>query len=69
MGAQAPACLGGTWAKAYSKQHGVLHFADGGQIEFRTYMVDPSTLVGADLDYVANDEPSPEPTPRRTGGG
>lgn len=52
--------LGGNWAKAYSKQHAVLLFADGGQIEFRTYMVEPATLVGADLDYVANDEPSPE---------
>lgn len=52
--------LGGNWGKAYSKQHGVLHFADGGLIEFRTYKVDPATLVGADLDYVANDEPSPE---------
>jgi hypothetical protein len=53
--------LGKSWAKAYSKQHGVLHFADGGLLEFRTYKVDPATLVGADLDYVANDEPSPEP--------
>jgi hypothetical protein len=52
--------LGKSWAKAYSKQHGVLHFADGGLMEFRTYKVDPATLVGADLDYVANDEPSPE---------
>jgi hypothetical protein len=35
--------------------------SDGGLLEFRTYKVDPATLVGADLDYVANDEPSPEP--------
>jgi hypothetical protein len=52
--------LGGGWDKAYSKQHNVLHFADGGLIEFFTYAMDADKLVGADLDYVAYDEPPPE---------
>ena len=51
---------GGNWAKAYSKQHNILYFDDGGRLEFYTYEQDPAVMVGASLDYVVYDEPPPE---------
>jgi phage terminase large subunit-like protein len=52
--------LAGSWAKAYSKQHHILRFADGGRLEFFTYDQDAAVMVGASLDYVIYDEPPPE---------
>lgn len=51
---------GGNWAKAWSKQHSILYFADGGQLGVYTYSAEAETMVGADLDYVGYDEPPPE---------
>ena len=52
---------GGSWDKAYDKQHNILNFADDqGQIGIYTYKQDPATMVGAELDYGAYDEPPPE---------
>lgn len=52
--------LGGSWDKAWSKQHWILRFDDGGQLSIYTYNADPTTMVGSALDYVAYDEPPPE---------
>jgi hypothetical protein len=53
--------LGKSFEDAWDKSHLILRFADGGQIDFYTYQQDADKLVGADLDYVAYDEPPPEP--------
>jgi hypothetical protein len=50
---------GGSWAKAWSKEFNILHFADGGQMAVYTYSQDPSAMPGSSLDYVAYDEPPP----------
>lgn len=56
-----PAILKGqSWAKAYSTQHNIINFEDGGRLEFYTYEQDPAVMVGASLDYVIYDEPPPE---------
>lgn len=56
-----PAILkGGRWDKAWSTQHNILYFEDGGRLEFYTYESDPASMVGASLDYVIYDEPPPE---------
>jgi phage terminase large subunit-like protein len=56
-----PAILKGqSWAKAYSTQHNIINFDDGGRLEFYTYEQDPAVMVGASLDYVIYDEPPPE---------
>lgn len=52
--------LNGSWDKAWSKQHWILRFDDGGQLSIYTYNADPTTMVGSALDYVAYDEPPPE---------
>lgn len=54
------ALRGGTWDKAWDKQHHVLHFADGGFIGVYTYSQDAEVMAGSALDYVAYDEPPPE---------
>lgn len=51
---------GQSWAKAYSTQHNIINFDDGGRLEFYTYEQDPAVMVGASLDYVIYDEPPPE---------
>lgn len=51
--------LGGSWDKAYSKQHNIIRFKDGGRCEFFTYEQDPKAGVGSSLDYVIFDEPAP----------
>lgn len=52
---------GGSWEKAWSKQHSILFFREGcGQLSVYTYKQDPAVMVGAELDYVAYDEPPPE---------
>lgn len=51
---------GHSWTKAYSTQHNIISFEDGGRIEFFTYEQDPRVGVGASLDYVLYDEPPPE---------
>jgi hypothetical protein len=50
----------GEWSKAWSTQHNILYFDDGGLLEFYTYESDPSSMVGASRDYVIYDEPPPE---------
>lgn len=52
---------GGAWDKAWDRKHLVLHFVDGGRMSLHTYKQDPTTMVGSSLDYVAYDEPPPEP--------
>lgn len=52
--------LGGSWEKAWSKEHRVVRFKDGGQLEVFTYEQDADKMGGASLDYVAYDEPPPE---------
>ena len=49
-----------SWAKAWSTQHSILSFDDGGRLEFYTYEQEPAVMVGATLDYVIYDEPPPE---------
>jgi hypothetical protein len=51
---------GGRWDHAWSKEHRILSFADGGQMSLYTYQQDPSVGVGVPLHYVAYDEPPPQ---------
>jgi hypothetical protein len=51
---------GGRWDKAYTDKYKVLHFADGGRLEFYTSEQDPAVMVGTSLDYVIFDEPTTE---------
>jgi hypothetical protein len=52
---------GGSWDKAWSKQHSILFFTEGcGEFRIYTYKQDPAVGVGVQLDYVAYDEPPPE---------
>lgn len=51
---------GGRWDKAYTDKYKVLHFADGGRLEFYTTEQDAATMVGTSLDYVVFDEPTTE---------
>ncbi len=48
---------GGSWEKAFTKRPAVLHFADGGRLEFYTNEQEPSVMVGTSLDYCIFDEP------------
>lgn len=50
----------GQWEKAWSSQHNILYFEDGGLLEFYTYESDPSSMVGSSRDYIIYDEPPPE---------
>jgi hypothetical protein len=49
---------GRRWDKAYTDKYKVLHFADGGRIEFYTSEQDAAVMVGTSLDYVVFDEPT-----------
>lgn len=51
---------GGRWDKAYTDKYKVLHFADGGRLEFYTSEQDAKVMVGTALDYVIFDEPTTE---------
>lgn len=51
---------GGSWANAFAAQKGILHFADGGRLEFYTNEQDPAVMVGTSLDYCIFDEPVDE---------
>lgn len=51
---------GRRWDKAYTDKYKVLHFADGGRLEFYTSEQDPAVMVGTSLDYVIFDEPTTE---------
>lgn len=53
---------GGSWEKAFTKRPAVLHFADGGRLEFYTNEQDPKVRVGTSLDYAIFDEPVDEAT-------
>lgn len=50
---------GGSFNRAYNKQLGVLQFANGSWIEFKTYVQDPSMFAGSSLHLVGYDEPPP----------
>ena len=50
---------GGAWGKAFNGERMLLTFANGSTVSFKTYKQDPSTLGGADLDWVGYDEPPP----------
>jgi hypothetical protein len=59
--------LGGTWNKAWEKQHNILRFKAGlGQLGVYTYQQDPATMVGAKLHYAGYDEPPPKEIRRET---
>lgn len=49
---------GHRWDKAYSDKLKVLHFHDGGRMEFFTSEQDPKVMVGAAVDYFIVDEPT-----------
>jgi hypothetical protein len=49
---------GKSWEKAYTDKYKVLHFHDGGRLEFFTSEQDPAVMVGTSLDYVVFDEPT-----------
>lgn len=49
---------GRRWDKAFTGKHNVLHFADGGRLEFYTSEQDAAVMVGTSLDYVIFDEPT-----------
>lgn len=49
---------GKRWDKAYTDKYKVLHFADGGRLEFYTSEQDAAVMVGTSLDYVIFDEPT-----------
>lgn len=49
---------GRRWDKAYTDKYKVLHFADGGRLEFYTSEQDAAVMVGTSLDYVVFDEPT-----------
>jgi hypothetical protein len=51
---------GGSWEKAWSKQHWILRFQDGGALSIYTYGTEPSSMPGTPLHYVGYDEPPPE---------
>lgn len=51
---------GGRWDKAYTDKYKVLHFADGGRLEFYTSEQDAAVMVGTALDFVIFDEPTTE---------
>lgn len=51
---------GKRWDKAYTDKYKVLHFADGGRMEFYTSEQDAAVMVGTSLDYVIFDEPTTE---------
>lgn len=53
------ALKGGSFAKAYHKQLGMLQFANGSWIEFKTYVQDPSMFAGSSMHLVGYDEPPP----------
>jgi hypothetical protein len=54
------ALKGGSWAKAFNGERKMLTFTNGSTIGFKTYAEDSSGLGGADLDFVAYDEPPPK---------
>lgn len=56
----AKAFKGGSWGKAFNGERKMLTFANGSTIGFKSYVQDSSTLGGADLDFVAYDEPPPK---------
>lgn len=49
---------GHRWDKAYTDKYKVLHFHDGGRLEFYTSEQDAKVMVGTALDYVVFDEPT-----------
>lgn len=51
---------GGRWDKAYTDKYKVLHFRDGGRLEFYTSEQEAKVMVGTALDYVVFDEPTTE---------
>jgi hypothetical protein len=51
---------GGRWDKAYTDKYKVLHFHDGGRLEFYTSEQEAKVMVGTALDYVIFDEPTTE---------
>jgi hypothetical protein len=51
---------GRRWDKAYTDKYKVLHFADGGRLEFYTSEQEAKVMVGTSLDYVIFDEPTTE---------
>jgi hypothetical protein len=48
---------GGSWEKAFTQRPAVLHFKDGGRLEFYTNEQNPAVRVGTSLDYAIFDEP------------
>lgn len=52
---------GERWDKAYRDKDKVLHFRDGGRLEFYTSEQEAKVMVGTTLDYVIFDEPTTEP--------
>jgi hypothetical protein len=52
---------GHRWDKAYTDKYKILHFHDGGRLEFYTSEQDAKVMVGTALDYVVVDEPTTEP--------
>ena len=52
---------GGRWDKAYTDKYKVLHFHDGGRLEFYTSEQDAAVMVGTSLDYIVFDEPTTQP--------
>jgi hypothetical protein len=49
---------GGRWDKAYTDKYKVLHFHDGGRLEFYTSEQEAKVMVGTSLDYCIFDEPT-----------
>jgi phage terminase large subunit-like protein len=51
---------GGSWEKAYAKKENVLHFADGGFIEFMSYEQSTEKFAGTSRHFIHFDEEPPE---------
>lgn len=51
---------GKRWDKAYTDKYKILHFADGGLLDFFTSEQDAAVMVGTSRDYVVFDEPTTE---------
>jgi phage terminase large subunit-like protein len=55
-----PAALkGGGWKNSFNKQLGLLQFANGSFIEFKTYQQEAKDMAGSALHFVGYDEPPP----------
>lgn len=54
------ALKGGKWgAGSFNKQLGLLEFANGSLLDFKTYQQEPQSMAGAALHFVGYDEPPP----------